>query len=85
MTAEDRERRIRDILSRTNVIGSAALALSPHADLWKQGLDSLGYVHLIVVVEDEWDIEFPTEMMVPETFRTISTITGAIASLSDGR
>ncbi len=53
------------------------------AELAQFGLDSLSAVNLLLDLEDTFEICFPDSMMTPETFRTASTIQGAIRLLTE--
>lgn len=44
-------------------------------------LDSLAVVALISAVEEQYDLEFPPEHMVPETFRSAAGLAAVVASL----
>ncbi|MEV5281830.1 phosphopantetheine-binding protein [Streptomyces sp. NPDC051994] len=47
----------------------------PMADL---GIDSLGIVNLVVVIEDEYGLMFPQDLLVPEVFATPLTLWDAL-------
>lgn len=45
-------------------------ALNGETNLLNYGLDSMGTVTLLVALEDALAVEFPDELLVPETFET---------------
>lgn len=45
------------------------------------GLDSMGTVNLLVALEDALGVEFPDELLVPETFETAHLLWGHARSL----
>jgi acyl carrier protein len=51
-------------------------------DLRSAGLDSVKTVSLLMALEDEFDVEFPDELLTPETFSTVTTISAAVRQLS---
>ncbi|MCF3165810.1 hypothetical protein IPZ64_02545 [Streptomyces violaceoruber] len=53
----------------------------PHTDLWESGLDSLLSVSPMVALEDEFDVEFPDEMLTRQTFSSVRRISDGIATL----
>jgi acyl carrier protein len=44
--------------------------LSGEVQLVQYGLDSMGTVNLLVALESSLDVQFPDEVLVPETFET---------------
>ncbi|WP_063831897.1 phosphopantetheine-binding protein [Streptomyces bikiniensis] len=57
-------------------------SLGPGADLWEAGMDSLLSVSLLVALEDEFDVEFPDELLTRETFASEAGITAAVTTLA---
>ncbi|MFC0101124.1 condensation domain-containing protein [Micromonospora marina] len=55
--------------------------LSPDAELSALGLDSLGTVELLSVLEDAYNIEIPDELLAFETFATARTLWAHIVQL----
>ncbi|MCP9211170.1 phosphopantetheine-binding protein [Streptomyces sp. NEAU-Y11] len=45
------------------------------------GLDSLGRMRLLVALEKEFDIVFPDELLVPETFNTVTSLQAALTTV----
>ena len=55
--------------------------ISPDLILRDAGVDSLALIELLVSVEDTYDVEFPDELLVPETFRTPASLWSVISEL----
>ncbi|MFF2536990.1 phosphopantetheine-binding protein [Streptomyces cyaneofuscatus] len=55
--------------------------LSGETDLWESGMDSLSSVSVIVAVEEEYDVEFPDELLTREVFSSAAAIAAAVRSL----
>ncbi|MEV0392355.1 phosphopantetheine-binding protein [Polymorphospora rubra] len=53
--------------------------LSPDSDLAALGLDSLGRTGLVLLLQDEWDVEFPDEVLVGKNFETPATLWAAVS------
>jgi len=60
---------------------SFALDENGDATLSSHGFDSLAKVALLVALEDEFEFEFPDELVHPETFRTFSGLIAAVADI----
>lgn len=48
--------------------------LSPAADLYDLGLDSMGSVQLLLALEEALDISIPDELLTADSFRTVGNI-----------
>lgn len=57
--------------------------LTPYANLWESGMDSLASISLMVTVESEFGIEFPDEMLTRATFASVMAMAAAVESLLD--
>ncbi|MFI0718870.1 acyl carrier protein [Streptomyces sp. NPDC021224] len=81
-----------------SVTGDDILALiSPHmpaddrpgltssSDLWSSGMDSLTSVSVMLVVEDEYDLEFPDEYLTREVFSDAEHIAAAVRAILAGQ
>ncbi|MFC8702968.1 phosphopantetheine-binding protein [Streptomyces anulatus] len=60
---------------------SAERPLSGETDLWDSGMDSLSSVSVIVAVEEEYDVEFPDELLTREVFSSAAAIAAAVRTL----
>ncbi|HEY4128762.1 MAG TPA: phosphopantetheine-binding protein [Gammaproteobacteria bacterium] len=71
------------LLSKLNVLFERSLGLpapAPDADLFDGGLlDSLGFVGLLLQVQDEFGLKFTFEDMDLDHFRSVSGIASFIA------
>lgn len=71
---------------RNIVIEHARLSAKPEdvsatTDLYAAGLTSLTTVHVMLALEDEFDVEFPDHMLTRQTFDSIQSIADAIEEL----
>ena len=58
-------------------------SLQPDMSTSDAGLDSLGIVHLLMVVEEQYDISIPDELLRWETFATPGALWAAISGLRE--
>lgn len=63
--------------------GGPSVLDDPDAELSAMGLDSMEMVGLIADLEASFDVEFPADMMVAETFTNVHTIADAVRSLRE--
>jgi acyl carrier protein len=73
---------------RTIILKHGRLAADPEeitetSDLYAAGLTSLTTVHLMLALEDHFDIEFPDHLLGRKTFESIQSIAEAIEDLID--
>ncbi|MGN7401970.1 acyl carrier protein [Cytobacillus praedii] len=71
MSKNDIEQRIISILNKILHYHSN---IQLEDDLQALGMDSMNFIHLIVLLEEEFDYEFPDETIVIENFSTIKSI-----------
>jgi acyl carrier protein len=55
--------------------------VSPDADLRDLGVDSMRAIHLVVDIENTFNIRFPDELLTRDTFKTPLTLATAIHDL----
>lgn len=55
--------------------------LPPDADLYEAGMTSHASVSLMLALEDEFDVEFPDEMLTRDAFSSIGAIERALRGL----
>jgi acyl carrier protein len=72
---------IRDVL-----VAHGRMAIDPHqvdeqADLYDLGLTSHASVDVMLALEEEFDIEFPDEVLKKSTFESVHNIAQVIESL----
>ncbi len=72
---------IRDIVVRHGRLAASAADLTPTSDLYAAGLSSLTTVHLMLALEDAFDVEFPDRMLGRKTFESLQSIAEAIQEL----
>jgi acyl carrier protein len=76
--------RIRAILAEHAKLSADAndpASVADGDDLYAAGMTSHASVTVMLGLEDEWDIEFPQQMLKKSTFATIDSITEALAEL----
>lgn len=56
-------------------------AIAADDNLRDAGLSSLELVNIMLAVEDEFDLTFPPEKLVPDNFRCVSTIEALVVAL----
>lgn len=73
--------RIRKVLPSALGGSVDASLVGPGTDLWEAGMDSMLSVGLLVALEDEFDVEFPDDLLTRETFSSVDRITAAVETL----
>lgn len=56
-----------------------AYRVTADTDLAALGLNSLGRTGLVILLQDEWDVEFPDDVLVGENFETPATLWAAVS------
>jgi acyl carrier protein len=77
--------RIRAILAEHVHLAVDAATLAENDDLFQAGLTSHASVSLMLALEEEFDLEFPDELLRRDSFESIAAIARSIGSISDGR
>lgn len=72
---------IRQILAQHARLQVDPATLADDADLYQAGLTSHSSVSVMLALEDEFDIEFPQEMLRKKTFQSIAAIREALSGL----
>ena len=72
---------LRHILSRSSCLDVPVETLSDTDDLYAAGLSSLGTVRVMLAIEDALCIEVPGELITFELFRSIDSLSCALAPL----
>ena len=72
---------IRALLAEHARLGVDAATLGEGDDLYAAGMTSHASVTVMLACEDEFDIEFPQQMLKKSTFASIANIRGALAQL----
>jgi|CXWL01.1.fsa_nt_gi acyl carrier protein len=73
--------RVRHVLSQHGRISTPVDQLLDTSDLYSAGLTSLATVSVMLALEEQFDIEFPDNMLGRKTFGSIESIVGAIEQL----
>jgi acyl carrier protein len=71
---------------RTVLKAQGRLAVDPETlgekdDLYMSGLSSHASVNVMLSLENEFDVEFPVEMLTKATFQSISSVQAALEKL----
>jgi acyl carrier protein len=72
---------IRSVLKTQGRLAVDPETLADDDDLYRAGLSSHSSVNVMLSLENEFDIEFPDEMLSKATFRSISSVRAALESL----
>jgi len=75
-------RTVVDVVGR-HLPGDVGARLQPETHLSALGIESLELVNLMLQIEKALSVEFPADMLDPETFQTPRTIAEAIVTLHD--
>jgi len=81
-TPADFNSRIRDILSKQGRLVVGIDEVADEDNLFRLGLSSHANVAVMLALEDEFDVEFPDEMLRKETFESVSAISKAMSQLA---
>lgn len=71
---------------RAVVLKHAKLSIEPERvtddmDLYTAGMSSHASVHLMLALENEFDVEFPDSLLTRDVFRSIDSISAAVTQL----
>lgn len=77
----ERMQRIRDLVVQHARLPTPPDAIAPDTDLYAAGLSSLTTVHLMLALEDHFNVEFPDRLLGRKTFESVLSIDEAIAGL----
>ena len=75
--------KVRDILTQHGRLSSPIDQLQDTSDLYNAGLTSLATVGLMLALEEQFNIEFPDNMLSRKTFASIEFIVDAVQKLVD--
>jgi acyl carrier protein len=81
-TAHPYEARVRATLDEHARLPVAVESLQDYDDLFQAGMTSHASVNVMLALEEEFDIEFPEEMLQKSTFESIEAICTSLASLA---
>ena len=74
---------IREVLTVQGRLSVDADQIAGNANLYEVGLTSPASVHVMLALEDKFDIEFPDEALTKATFTSIDSIERVVADLAD--
>lgn len=74
--------KVREIVIQHGRLGVAADSITATSDLYAAGLSSLTTVHLMLALEDAFNVEFPDRLLSRKTFESVQSITEAIDELA---
>lgn len=72
------EREVREAISRQARLAVPVAELSSGASLYAVGLSSHATVHVMLDLEEAFDVEFPDELITKDTFATIENLIAAL-------
>lgn len=70
---------VRDIVGKQLNFAVHGYEVGPDDNLWELGMTSLNCVGLMLALEDAFDVELPESQLNEDTFRTMNSITSAVA------
>ncbi len=73
--------KIRDILTKHGNLPVAAADLAEGADLYDAGLSSFASVQVMLALEEEFDVEFPENLLNRKSFSSIEAIASALGQI----
>jgi acyl carrier protein len=73
--------KIREIVATHAKLSVNPAELADDADLYDAGLSSHASVHLMLALENEFDIEFPDSLLTRDAFRSIGSIAEVVRQL----
>jgi acyl carrier protein len=73
--------RIRDIVSAHAHLPVEVGTLRDDDDLYEVGMTSHASVNLMLAVEDQFDVEFPDELLTRSAFQSIASIRASLRSI----
>lgn len=72
---------VRGVVARHGHLAGDAAELVGSESLYAAGMTSHASVNVMLGVEDEFDLEFPEEMLTKDTFETLDSISAAVRKL----
>jgi acyl carrier protein len=76
------QERVRQLLREQGTLIVDVDSLSPEADLYEAGLNSLSSVDLMLAIEQNFDLVFPDEALNRRTFSSIESIAAVVERLT---
>jgi acyl carrier protein len=75
---------IRAILQEHTRLQVEVDSLTDEADLYAAGLSSFATVHLMLALEEKFDVEFPDRLLNRKSFESVAAIRAALTELTAG-
>ncbi|SAK46876.1 acyl carrier protein [Caballeronia hypogeia] len=72
---------LRRILAESARLDVPIDTLSDSDDLYAAGLSSLATVHVMLAIEDEFDVEIPDHMLTRRLFSSVDSLASAVEEL----
>ncbi|CAG2146480.1 acyl carrier protein [Cupriavidus plantarum] len=74
---------IRKILGDVGRLDVPPATLADDDDLYAAGLSSLATVHVMLALENAFDIEIPDQMLTRQLFRSIDSLASAVSAIRE--
>ncbi len=81
ITLENFDARIRAVLAKHGRLSVDALSSACDADLYDAGMTSHATVNVMLAIEDEFEVEFPDELLNRGVFASIASIRAALVGI----
>jgi acyl carrier protein len=75
------DERIRSVIRSHGRLPVDIDELADHADLFQAGMTSHASVNVMLALEEEFDLEFPDQMLTRSSFESIASIRAALTQL----
>jgi acyl carrier protein len=72
---------IRNILGEVARLDVPLATLADNDDLYAAGLSSLATVHVMLALENAFDIEIPDQMLTRQLFRSVDSLAAAVETI----
>ncbi|MDO6962405.1 acyl carrier protein [Rhizobium alvei] len=77
--------KIRELLKKHGGLSVDAAELADNADLYAAGLSSFASVQLMLALEENFDVEFPDNLLNRKSFQSIEAIERTLSTIIDNR
>ncbi|MCO5397467.1 acyl carrier protein [Ralstonia soli] len=74
---------IRNILGEVARLDVPLASLADNDDLYAAGLSSLATVHVMLALENAFDIEIPDQMLTRQLFRSVDSLAAAVQTIRE--
>lgn len=79
---DDVTRTIREIVSAYGRLSVGIEAVSDGEDLYELGMTSHATVNVMLALEDEFDMEFPEELLTKATFESVAAMRSVVGAVT---